>query len=296
MAFFAIIIMDENGEIVGLQPKGSQFQEEFLKSVSDEEKQSQTPHPNVFDMGGYYLHSLWSGKEPFIILPEYIVGIVSDASEDKSKVKRNLRKIANNVLLYYKNDKKKFRAYLEEVWEKIETKKFSEIELKKPEDIESEDVGDIKAQPSSDDSFDDLLEITSSQTSQINKEAEFDKTSQSKNTPSDPFGGPSSSGSDPFGSTTPNVSSDPFGGGSSQDTSDPFAQSSSPSHSQEKSSGLDYDPSLFESGSSSSSATSQDDDGEKAFSDNPWADIGTEDDEEKEDEEDVDPFASDPFS
>src|SRR6056297_2744585 len=102
MAFFALIILDNQANTVAIKPTGAEFQQPFLDKVAQEETQHDGPHPNVYDMGGYYLHSLWSGKKPFIIEPEYIVGVVSDASEDEAQIKRALRKITNNALLSLK--------------------------------------------------------------------------------------------------------------------------------------------------------------------------------------------------
>jgi hypothetical protein len=289
MTFFALVLLDKNGKILADRPKGCQFDPAFLENIAKTESSNQAPHPGYFDMGGFWIHSLWSGIKPFIVAPEFIVGVVSDAGENMKAVKKLLRKVTNNVLLQYQEDNAVFDDYLTLLWNKIEKNMGDSIVLEKPKVTEamlaeSKPVIQPKAtiapveKPQE---YDELLDLgsglsddgMSKQTDPFNDDPFASKPASNirKPTTSDPFGS-NTPASDPFGSSS--TVSDPFGG--SSQVADPFGGSAAPTtprvvkKAAPSLGSVKYNPNLFGK-SKAELLAEQKGPSEESFDDNPWA-------------------------
>ena len=222
MALYALALLDKSGNIVLEQPQGCQFDSDFLSNVVRSENQSPSPTPSQNDMGGgFFMHMLWSGIKPFIVLPEYFVVIVSDQNENFTSLTKNLRKITNNVLLNYKNEQPAFSTYMGDLWSLLEQEQINSIILEKPPvQIAIIPATPVKIAPKKNGSleFDSLLELSNeveqsnSQKQQPFTDNPFGTSSSRRIQPNkghDPFGGSKTPANDPFGSNE--NSSDPFG-------------------------------------------------------------------------------------
>lgn len=331
MTVYALYIVDTQGNIVHEQPKGCQFDNAYVKTVYEAEKKTPAPHPIVSDMGeGFSMIGLFSGVQPFIILPNYIIGVVVDTKENPDEIKKQLRKLTNNILLHI-NDST-IDSYMEKLWGIVESGQWPQINLEKPTEIPNPNAKpqiDVKfnstpsispqsspfntspapsspfanstpknsAVPSSE--FNDLLSLSESQESPIIEQTPSSSKSSPKPSSADPFGG---SSADPFGS---NRNQDPFGSSSNRDPFGGSVPSSKPISNPPKSSPNLSDIDDILGGSEPKSTESKQnefdsnpfgsvspkgDSSVDEFSDNPWAD-----DKPKKKEKDPDPFSENPF-
>lgn len=306
---YALFLVNFEGKILCAQPTGCQFDDAFVKIIYDSESNNPAPHPFTADMGeGFTMIGLFSGKsQPFIILPNHMVGLVIDAAEDQENIKKNLRKLTNNILLVRRENQDNLDSYLENLWIKVSEKQWDAIILEKPKAVEPT-LSPLPKPPSipspsnvpANDDFKDLLSLQN-QTIGSHQENPFaDDPFSGKNQPANAFGIPIA---DPFGgslsqSTSPSKS-DPFGSSSSPSTP------STPSIPVSKGTDLKYKPELFgevkskdsvsidefsENPFASENSQSSSSGDADLFSDNPF-----EEEKPKKKEKSADPFADDPF-
>jgi hypothetical protein len=276
MAIYAVFLLDARGQLLAAKPDGVQFDSAFLESVGQKESSRAVPGPLVHDMGGgFSLIGLWSGEKPAIVLPRYIVGLVIDTQENQEELKKQLRKITNNVLLKYQSNQDGVPDYLGTIWQLIEAGQLDQLPLEKPVTPTVSNAAPVVSPTpspvmpsktnSGGDNFADLQAMTA------------DLAPESKSP--DPFSSDSFA-ADPFANSKPaqvkNAAADPFGGGASKSNLDPFGGSSVPQSgaTQVKKSPvipkptggkLAYNPNLFGEIPSKTPAAAD------PFSDNPFA-------------------------
>jgi hypothetical protein len=283
-----------------------QFDSAFILDLYQKEKLNPTPHPIAADMGGgFFLMGLWSGQQPCIILPNYIVGIVIDSSENQDQIKKQLRKITNNILLKFRDNLVEIDPYMENIWESIQANKWDSIVLEKAPTIAGTSASVVS--PTS-----LVIESDSSVTSDVSENFDDLLSLQGENNEGDNVASPSLNGSpnpfsdnnsansfgsqpngdnfhggnqnDPFGGG--NMSKDPFGGSSI--SKDPFGGN-----------GISKDP--FSEGNLGIQQTSKPNPikasvdpfaenpfGDPSFSENPFENASS--------EKEIDPFADNPFA
>lgn len=323
MTYYAVVLLDKSGSIIKDMPTGCQFDQNFLQNIGRQEQANQTPHPATYDMGGgFVFHMLWSGKQPSIIMPEFIVACVTDANENPETVKKIIRKLTNNILLHYKDERSTFDVFMNELWGQVSSGQAENIPLEKPK-VAAPSPIQANSQPiqlsplppapsaSAHDTFDDLHALTEDTGISNRSSAESNWMSN------DPFGGSSQpkpaakSIQDPFGGSS--KVADPFSGSSAHSIQDPFGGSPKPRSIAPTSlpQSLEYRPELF-GAPKTGTDPSRDQFSENPFEENPWANqnqSGSQEEDlfnespwdgesqkkKKGSEPDVDPFDDNPF-
>ena len=239
--------------------------------------------------------AIWSGVQPFIIMPNHVVGVVTDAEEDQEFIKKQLRKLANNILIYLRDKTDELDPYMAHLWELISQKQWDDIVLEKPPTPALSPLphkpaatsGNDYVQASDSEDFDSIISLQS----QVQEISTGDDSSKNrgdfKDFSANPFGN-SSSEENPFGG--PSSGDDPFGGSIS---GDPFGSSHSISAKKSgQGTNLKYNPNLFGSISAQEPSSTEDQSNAETdvdpFAEDPWA-------QEKPKKKQNDEFDENPF-